>query len=251
VATCAVLITSRFSGNLSGVRRWELALFDPEESREYLRAHLESGLLAKASDQAVLDSVADEVDHLPLALELVVSYMRETNQSAAEWLKEWRKTPDPTIQHCDRDGVNYPVSLARAWEQSVGRLSHSARELMHWLVWMAPRPAGLPIQVFKISRDWVSFRTSLSELAKVSLIGWPPGADEISVHRVLQAVTRNHLSEQEKRASLDGVLATIQAALPSPDWIRKAGISGSSLPRTAAPCSIAYKTMSWSPKPRG
>jgi hypothetical protein len=85
VATCAVLITFRFSGNLSGVRRQELVLFDTEESREYLRTHLQPGLLAKASDQGVLDAVAEEVDYLPLALELVVSYMHETNQSAAEY----------------------------------------------------------------------------------------------------------------------------------------------------------------------
>src|SRR5271166_6459442 len=218
VATCAVLITSRFSGNLSGVRRQELALFDTEESREYLRTHLQPWLLAKAKGQAMLDAVAEEVDDLPLALELVVSYMHETNQSAAEWLEEWHKTPDPTIKHYDSDNVNYPVSLARVWEQSVGRLSHSARELMHWLVWMAPRPAGLPIEVFKASGDWPSLRAALSELAKASLIGWPPAADEISIHRVLQAVTRNHLSEQEKTASLDGALAILDVELSSAGW---------------------------------
>src|SRR5271165_3049814 len=200
---------------MSGVRSQELALFDIEESREYIHTHLQPGLLAKASGQAVLDAVAEEVDHLPLALELVVSYMHETNQSAAEWLEEWRKTPDPTIQHYDPDGVNYPVSLARVWEQSFGRLSQSARELMHWLVWMAPRPAGLPLEAFKTSGDWLSLRAALSELAKASLIGWPPGANEISIHRVLQAVTRNHLSEQEKTASLDGALAILDVELSS------------------------------------
>jgi tetratricopeptide (TPR) repeat protein len=221
VVTCAVLITSRFSGNLSGIRRNELPLFDRAESREYLRTHLQPGLLAKARDQAVLDAVAEQVDHLPLALELVVSYMHETSQSAAEWIEEWRKTPGPTIKHYDPDVVNYPVSLARVWEQSIGRLSQSASELMHWLVWMAPRPAGLPIEVFKTSEDWLSLRVVLRELAKASLIGWPPAAEEIFIHRILQAVTRNHLSEREKTASLDGALAKIQAALPPPDWSRK------------------------------
>jgi hypothetical protein len=220
-ATCAALITSRFSGNLSGIRRQELALFDTEESREYLRTHLQPGLLAKANSQTVLDAVAEEVDHLPLALELVVSYMHETNQSAAEWLEEWRKTPDPTIKHYDRDSVNYPVSLGRVWEQSVGRLSQSARELMHWLVWMAPRPAGLPLEAFKTSGNWLSLRAALNELAKASLIGWPPGTDEISIHRVLQAVTRNRLSQEERTVSLDGALATIESGLPSPDWDQK------------------------------
>jgi hypothetical protein len=65
--------------------------------------------------------VADEVDHLPLALELVVSYMHETNQSAAEWLGEWRKTPDPTIKDYDRDSVNYPQSALRAGKDDVAR----------------------------------------------------------------------------------------------------------------------------------
>jgi len=148
----------------------------------------------------------------------LASMMHETNQSAAEWLEEWRKTPDPTIKHYDRDSVNYPVSLDRAWEQSVGRLSKSARELLHRLVWMAPRPAGLPLEAFKTSGDWPSLRVALSELAKASLISWPPGANEISIHRVVQVVTRNRMSEQEKTSSLDGALASIQAALPSPEW---------------------------------
>jgi hypothetical protein len=99
----------------------------------------------------------------------------------------------PTIKHYPGDKVNYPVSLARVWEQSFRRLSHDSRQLMYWLVWMAPRPAGLPIEVFKNSGDWLSLRAGLSELAKACLISWPPTADEISVHRVLQVVTRNHL----------------------------------------------------------
>ena len=161
VATCAVLITSRFCGNLSGIRRYELALFDTEESREYLRTHLQPGLLAQSTGQAALDSLAEEVDHLPLALELVVSYMHETNQSTVEWIEEWRKTPDPTIKHYDSDNVNYPVSLARVWEQSVGRLSHNARKLMHRLVWTAPRPAGFPVEVFKTSGNWLGLRAAV------------------------------------------------------------------------------------------
>jgi hypothetical protein len=59
------------------------------------------------------------------------------------WLEECCKTPAPTLKYYDPDGVNYPVSLARVGSKASGRLSRSARELMHWLVWMAPRPAGL------------------------------------------------------------------------------------------------------------
>jgi hypothetical protein len=92
VVACAVLITSRSGGVFRRVHQQELALFDAEESREYLRTRLQSGLLA-ASGAATLDAVSEAVDHLPLALELVVSYMHETRQSPSEWLAGWRKSP--------------------------------------------------------------------------------------------------------------------------------------------------------------
>jgi hypothetical protein len=181
------------SGDLGEIRMQELALFTLEESREYLRTK--------------------EVDHLPLALELVVSYMQEMRQSPSAWLEEWRQTQAPTLDFHDADAVNYRVSLALVSEKSVKRLSPTARNHLHVLAWMAPRPAAVPLEAFKASEDWLGLRKALSELAKASLIGWPPAADEISIHRVLQAVTRNHLSEQEKTASLDGALTE-----PPPIW---------------------------------
>jgi hypothetical protein len=39
----------------------------------------------------VLDAVAEAVDDLPLALELVTSYLHDSRQSPAEWLEEWRQ----------------------------------------------------------------------------------------------------------------------------------------------------------------
>ena len=218
VALCAILITSRYGGDLSGVLKQELALFTPEEAREYLRSHLHAGLLAQSDGEATLDALAQEVDHLPLALELVTSYLHETRQSPAEWLEEWRQSPVPTLEFHDVDGVNYPVSLARVWERSVERLSPDARALLHGLAWIAPRPAALPLQVLKARGDWSGQRAALSELAKVSLIGWPAGGEEIFIHRVLQAVTRQGLSEEEKTASLESALAQIGASLPKPKW---------------------------------
>jgi tetratricopeptide (TPR) repeat protein len=217
VIACAVLITSRFGGALGGVHQQELTLFHAEESREYLHTHLQPGLLA-ASGAATLDAVSDAVGHLPLALELVVSYMHETRQSPSEWLTEWRKSPAPTLVFHDADTVNYPVSLARVWKRSVGRLSPSARDLLYSLAWMAPRPATLSLEGLKVHQDWRGLRAALSELAKVSLIAWPHGTNEISIHRVLQAVTCHSMSEKEMTASLKAALAQIEASLPDPEW---------------------------------
>jgi hypothetical protein len=166
VAACAVLITSRYGGDLGGVRRQELALFTPEEAREYLRSHLHAGLPTQSEGEATLDALAQEVDHLRLALELVVSYIHETRQSPAEWLEEWRKTPAPTLTYHDADPVNYPVSLARVWEQSVSRISPTAREILHLLAWLAPRPRDISALGISTRGRLASRSPRFSELAK-------------------------------------------------------------------------------------
>jgi hypothetical protein len=138
---------------LSGIRKQELALFDAGEAREYLRGHLQFEFLSKADDEA-LDKIAEAVDHLPLALELVTSYLHETRQSPAEWLEEWRQSSVPMLTFRDADGVNYPVSLAQVWERSVERLSPEARGLLHSLAWIAPVPQRCPLEVMKVRDDW-------------------------------------------------------------------------------------------------
>jgi hypothetical protein len=51
----------------------------------------------------------------------------------------------------------------------------------------------------------------------VSLISWPAG-EGIFIHRMLQAVTRQGLSQEEKTTSLESALVRIQASLPDPEW---------------------------------
>jgi hypothetical protein len=63
--------------------------------------------------------------------------------------------------------MNYPVSLARVWEQSVGRLSPSARDLLYSLAWMAPRPAALPLEALKVHQDWPGVRAAFNAIASM------------------------------------------------------------------------------------
>jgi hypothetical protein len=212
------LITSRYGEELRGIRRQELALFTPEEAREYLRSHLHAGLLAQLNGEATLDAVAEAVDYLPLALELVASYIHETRQSPTEWLEEWRETPAATIAYHDADALNYPLSLARVWEQSISLTSTNAREILHSLAWLAPRPATVPLRAFREAQDWPRIRVALGELAKASLVTWPIGAEEITVHRVLQVVARHSLNDEERTSSLASALTRLVATLPSPEW---------------------------------
>jgi hypothetical protein len=238
VPGCAVLITSRHSV-WSGMGEHELALFTPDESREYLRTHLQPGLLAKSSDERTLDAVAEEIDHLPLALELVVGYMHETRQSPAEWLAEWKKTPARTVSFHEDHSVNYPVSLARAWEQSFARPSLSARKLLHLFAWFASRPAVFPLSPFQTAGDWPRCSRSAGRVGQ--------GV----VRRLACRCRRNlqhRLSEQspvmdrenEKRRSLERALGSSrgQFAFSTVDGVSVASLGATGAARPCAPSSF-------------
>jgi hypothetical protein len=69
--------------------------------------------------------------------------------------------PALTLAFHDADAMNYPLSLARVWEQSVCRLSPSARDRLYSLARMAPGPAALPLEPLKVHQDWPSLRTRI------------------------------------------------------------------------------------------
>lgn len=217
VPQCAVLITSRHAawGNMHGL---ELDMFTPEEALAYLRSRLDPALLAKTGDEAALDGIAKAMDHLPLGLELVVSYLHETHQSPVEWLAEWGASPVPTLQYHDPDTVGYPVSLSRVWDKSIARLSPLALGFLGTFASLAPRPAALPLEGIQKQKDWPVTRGALAELAKTSLISWPQGVDAVSIHRVLQAYLLNGMSGEERQMSLEGALRIVEVIIPAPEY---------------------------------
>ncbi len=91
VATCAVFITSRFSGNLSGVRRQELALFDIEESREYTSASTSSqGCSPKRAAKQCPTRWRRKLTICRWPLSSSLTACTRPTSRAAEWLEEWR-----------------------------------------------------------------------------------------------------------------------------------------------------------------
>src|SRR5271165_3070986 len=209
VVACSILITTRYGDEFGGARKQELALFTAEEAREYLRKRLDVRLLATSSGEAELDAVAKELDHFPLALELAVNRMNKYRLTIAQWLTEWQFDTAAMMSFLASDASNYPVPLARVWEKSASHLSEKARELLQFFAWMEPRPSVLPRALFEAADN-----EALAELSELSMINWSAGPDEISIHRVLQAVLRHNMSEKDNTLSLEDAVKRIA----SPAW---------------------------------
>ena len=214
---CARLVTSRHAiwPDLSA---WELQLFSPAEALEFLRSRLGTAYCNRQGLETALAEIALAVDHLPLALEIVAAYLRRTRQSAEDWINEWTVLPQNTLLHYDADRIRYPDALARAWERSFAELSSGAKELLSVLAWIAPRPDNFDLTPIKGMPSWPEARLVLAELVDASLISWPQGADEISVHRVLQVVCLHRMSNQERIGSREGASRLLHYMLPELEW---------------------------------
>ena len=213
---CVVLLTSRHT-EWGDKRVRELELFTPTEALEYLRSRLGTAL-GSTEHEAALRQIASVVDHLPVGLELVASYLRDTHQSPAEWLIEWSATTASTLEHHDADAVGYPVSLARVWEQSVARLTPLALGFLGVFASLAPRPAFLPLQGVRRQHNWPEARAAFSELSKASLVAWPAGDDAVSIHRLLQAILLHKMSSEERKESLELALVILSVTQPTPEY---------------------------------
>jgi tetratricopeptide (TPR) repeat protein len=212
---CSWLVTSRerVGGNIA---ERELDLFTRDEAREFLRMRL--NLQQSQETDAAIDSITESVDHLPLALEIVASYLRETRQTPQMWLQEWQNAPAGTLVHHNPADTSYAVSLSRVWEQSVARISHEARAHLYAFAWFAPRPAGFPVGPIRKLELWEDFRVLLSELDRASLIQWTQAGDNFSFHRVFQAVMHHCMTDEEKNGSLGLAVSILTAVMPFPDY---------------------------------
>ena len=69
--------------------------------------------------------------------------------------------------------------------------------------------------------DGADARDALAELASWSLVSWTGDADGFKVHRPVQEITRQRLSDNERHDTLDLGGALLNARLPSPVWDEK------------------------------
>ena len=217
VARSAVLVTSRYDA-WDKLRSHPLNLFTSAEARAFLQGRLRPELLLEPQSEVLLDAVSSAVDHLPLALELVASYIRRTHQTLSDWLREWHSMPQSTLSYHDPATVAYPTALARVWDLSVKRLSQRSYNLLFTLTWFAPRPNLFPLDPLQYDKDWPPIRNAFAELAEASLIQWEPGSNEVSIHKLLQLVMRHRMAPQSLSNSLTSALISLQSICPPPDW---------------------------------
>ncbi|EMD25194.1 tetratricopeptide repeat protein [Amycolatopsis azurea] len=182
-----VLITSRRTTGWHEITTAPLALdvLKPGQARELLTRILTHH--DPAADTDGVDTLCAELGHLPLAIEQAGAFMAETGTTAGKYLDLLGRYP-ATMYGETAEGGNTQRTMARIWRVTLDRLADTplASQVLRVLAWYAPD--HIPTTLLSDLDDELAVIKALGRLAAYAMI--TRSGEAISVHRLVQAVTR-------------------------------------------------------------
>jgi tetratricopeptide (TPR) repeat protein len=219
-----VLVTSRWSAWKSRTWAVGLGVLAREESIEFL--HRRTG----AKDLVALDTLAELVGDLPLALEEAAAYLEETGESLDSYVELVRDRFRDLFglegwvddEHGDRHCV------ATVWSVSLDRVraeAPAAEALLSLCAFWAPDlPRGLPTEQPQVLPDDLAhavidpvvYNRMLAVVGRYSLATVTPTT--IALHRLVQAVIRARLGQAGERSWAEVAVGHLRASFPDDSW---------------------------------
>jgi tetratricopeptide (TPR) repeat protein len=232
-----VLVTSR-SRSWSGLSNSiEVDVFTPQESEALLR-----GRWPDLSEEQAL-TLAEELGHLPLALEQAVAVHQQTGMPLDDYLRALKNSPKLILD--EGTPADYPRTVAAALSlayESVKKVSPAAAQLLLLCSFLSSHPISIPLLARGRSalpiaelRDDILLRRAIRDLGRYALVQLDSGRDSIRVHSLIRAVLRDSLSVEERTAEQQVAHAVLAAANPGfPDdpgsWEQHGQISSHVVP---------------------
>ncbi|GAA2082736.1 FxSxx-COOH system tetratricopeptide repeat protein [Actinomadura alba] len=195
-----VLVTSRTSS-------WSIA--HPVPAPPFTRAE-SIALLSRDSgqdDMADAGKIADELGHLPLALEQAAAYVARNRTSWTHYHDLLRRSPARMMHVNGPD--DYSGTAATTWSLSMSRVREQHSGAAHLLKLYGffdpdhiPRdlvgadPRDLPSPLAELATDRVAYDQAIGALAEYALVDATP--ETVSVHRLVQTMVRQSLLPEEQ-----------------------------------------------------
>ena len=222
-----VLVTSRLSNWPGAVAPLALDVLKETDAAQFLLARTEVRRRKAKNDAAEAQALAVELGHLALALEQAGAYIERYRCSISGYRDELRQRRDKVLTWFDARVMQYPMSVAVAWQTSVDRLTEPALQLLRILAWMAPDP--IPESLLEAGRGPFAAASkkssrppnpfeALADLEGHSLVTRAEDSPTFAVHRLVQEVTRGRNRGPGRRTSLTSALFWINGAFSGQPW---------------------------------
>ncbi|NQE52364.1 hypothetical protein C5S29_02125, partial [ANME-1 cluster archaeon GoMg3.2] len=175
-------------------------------------------------DNKAADALADELGDLPLALEQAGAYIETTGISLTEY-QELFLSRRKELWVDESHPPDYPDSVATTWSLSMEQVSHEsqdAADLLNLCAFLAPDDISLdllsggvehlPEPLATTATDKLAMNRAKKALKQYSLID--TSGECLSVHRLVQAVVRDRLSEDDRKGWTETVVRLLSSAFP-------------------------------------
>ena len=210
-----VIITSR-NPNWGGTAKTLLVdVFSRDESIEFL--------LSRTGQKDGADALAEALGDLPLALEQAGAYIQETGISLSAYLKLFQERHEELLRRGKPDA--YPDTVATTWDLSFEKASEevpASADLLNLCSFLAPDDIPkslltggvehLPETLASAVKDKMALNDAIAALKRYSLM--TVADDTLLVHRLVQAVARDRLSDEERKRWAEAAVRLVNGAFP-------------------------------------
>ncbi|HEY1351383.1 MAG TPA: tetratricopeptide repeat protein [Ktedonobacteraceae bacterium] len=228
-----LLLTTRMQSTGQIAQQIRLEKLSPQESILFLlrRAKLlASPVLPDNLPQdhwLVARDVARTMDGLPLALDQAAAYIEETGCGLRGYLERYRQRRITLLRR--RGGLlpEHPESVVATWSLSFEKIERrcpAAAELLYLCAFLHPDALAehiittgaseLTPELHVLATDPIELDEAIGVLTTFSLLRRDPDRHTLSLHRLLQVVLREHMSEQTRRLWAERAVHVVERAFP-------------------------------------
>jgi tetratricopeptide (TPR) repeat protein len=178
-------------------------------------------------EYAAAETLVTAMGGLPLALDQAGAYIEETGCGVSDYLQRYEQQRVHVLDWRGGTGGNHPHSVTTTFKLAIERVEQeqgAAAELLYLCAFL--HAEAIPEELFvagdvhlepeqdRFCTNLVQFDRAIAVLRRVSLVQRQPETHTLSLHRLVQAVLRESLSEQEQARWLKRATAILNTAFP-------------------------------------
>jgi tetratricopeptide (TPR) repeat protein len=183
-----------------------------------------------SQEAALAREIADEVGGLPLALDQAGAYIEETACGLADYLTLLRERSQALLDRrggLDSDHLSVAKTFLMSFEK-LQKMNPAAAELLQAAAFLPPD--AIPQEIFvegaaqfgpelsSAASDTLKWNDAIACALKFSLLEREPEKKLLAVHRMVQAVLKSRMTEEERKALAEQVLLAVNEAFPKVEF---------------------------------
>jgi tetratricopeptide (TPR) repeat protein/transcriptional regulator with XRE-family HTH domain len=209
-------------GRLLLLRRAKM--LSPQAPAEQMRKLVTS----RPTEYAAAGDLVSVLGGLPLALDQAGAYIEETGCSLSDYLHRYSEQRVRLLERRGGVGSDHPQSVMTTFQlalEQVDRKQKAAADVLRVCAFVYAE--GIPEELFilgaehlgpalaPLASDPTWFDQAVAVLRSLSLVQRQPETHTLSLHRLVQAVIREPMSEQEQVVWLKRVLKSLNVVFPA------------------------------------